>query len=248
MRKYGLAACVVIALSAPQVFCLNQTQKDELYRHGTITIVNEKGEKTGHFSVNFMPGSDNIKQNSKKALDRAYHTIGNLVDSQGFWQRKVLGQAQHGVNYVKEWTIDSGIKVAEDFKGTREKNALIEGDFGARASQARNWLKFGGRSTLRALGAVWGVVAGSTYAVVAPLATIAWQPVSACAEGSIRGVVLPVLKYTWNGAAWVMAKDGNEPEKSSMTVEWIPAESSEQMDLVQTGEPSQSDEVEVSKD
>lgn len=104
------------------------------------------------------------------------------------------------------------------------QNRSVNGTFGATAAKAYNFIVFTGTFIGRCLFTTWGVGAGASYAVVAPVVTLLAPSVVATSRATFAGIIWPGMKYTWNGFAWVLAAPGNEPaqDQKSNFLTWHP--------------------------
>jgi hypothetical protein len=222
MRTLKVWSWLLFLLISPRIFALSPSQQEELYRYGSISSYDAQGNKTGHFEVKFMPGSENIGTQGKENLRLAYARFATLVDVEQFWRLRVGREFQRGLRLMKDSVSEVSTGLPQKFRDTRRENALVEGEFGARAAQGRNWLLFGGKVVGTTLRSLCGVMFGGVYSVVAPSLMVAWQPIAGVSEAALAGMALPSLKYVWNGVAWQLTKDSNEPKLDSITVTFVP--------------------------
>lgn len=222
-RRLTLAApALAISLLASSAFSLTDKQQEELRQYGTVTVYNEDGSKKGHFEVKFMPGSVNIARDAQKRWERAADLMDDFVDANEFWREKFIGSFNDGVEYIRKGVEGGVFKIPEDFKDTLKENREIDGNFGATAAKVKNWISFGLMAGGRVLRTVWGIGAGGIYAVVTPVGHVLYRPIAAGTNALVAGTLWPIVKYTWNGTAWVMVKNNNEPKAGDMTVTFIP--------------------------
>lgn len=203
---------------------LTPSQKAELYKHGTITVYTEDGQKQGHYEVKFMPGSENITSDAKDRWAAAADLMDDFVDRKDFWEKKFVGSFMDGLDFVKRSVVDEGVgAIPGDFTSTVEENRRIDGDFGATAGKAKNWIKFGAGAFGRMVISVAGTIGGSAYALLAPVGHVVYRPVAAGTTAIVAGTLWPAIKYSWNGTAWALTKGNKEPKEGDMTVTYIPA-------------------------
>jgi len=202
---------------------LTPTQKAELYKYGTITVYTEDGQKKGHYEVKFMPGSENITSDAKDRWAAAADLMDDFVDREDFWEKKFVGSFMDGIDFAKRSLVDEGVgAIPGDFKDTVAANNRIDGDFGATAGKTKNWIKFGLGSLGRVVISVAGTIGGGVYAVLAPVGHVVYRPIAAGTQAVVAGTIWPVIKYSWNGTAWILTKGNNEPNPGDMTVTYIP--------------------------
>lgn len=210
----SLAVMMTLSFSA-QSLALTDAQKDELYKHGTITV------KDGKFEVRAMMGSEQIGEHAIKHWEHAAKLLGELAQTEEFWHKKVVDRFFDGVNYASDCCRDGVCAIPSQFEAVCAANDKICG-FGAMAAKLKNWLGFIGTCCGDVCLSAWGIVAGGLYAVVAPAGTILYRPIAAATEAIVAGTVWPAFAYTYNGVAYVMLKDNEEPKQGDFTVTYIP--------------------------
>jgi hypothetical protein len=225
MKLAKFAPLVLLVAVAPRVFGLTPAQKTELYKTGTIGVVDNTGKRVGHYEVKFMPGADLITRQAQTARHAAYLMVSEMAETDRFWRRTVARRMRDGVEMMRNHIVTKGIgALPEDFYQTCQENAQLSGEFGSGAGQVRKWLSFGGRAIGKLAHTLIGGLVGGAYTVVAPVGTVVLQPVGAAAMAAVGGVMVPALQYGWNGTAWVLVKDSNEPSRDGMTVTYVAEE------------------------
>ena len=229
---------------------LSERQKKELLKFGTITVYekdvngkiirNESGKKIkkGHFEVKFMPGVDNIMSDAQQRWLEATELMKDFLDEEDFWRRKFIGSFNDGIEHIRD-SLDAGVSsIPEKFRKTLEENAELNGDFGSFAAKLKNWGLFTSSAGAALFHSVWGLGVGSVYAVVTPTGHLLYRPIAAGTKALVRGTIWPVLRYSWNGAAWIAVREGDEPKVGDMTVTFVP----ESLDHTDTALSSEDEE------
>ena len=224
MKRHFVSASLVATsmLLASASYALTDAQKTELRQHGTVTVYDNNGKKEGHFEVKFMPGSSNIKSDAKKSWNASLDLLDDFVDGKEFWREKFIGSFNDGVKYMEKGVRQGIFKIPSDFKDTIDENRSASGSFGSTASKIKNWISFGFTAGARMVRTIWGVGAGAVYAVVTPAGHVLYRPVAAATNAVVAGTLWPIVKYTWNGTAWVLVKNNKAPERGDMTVTFVP--------------------------
>ncbi len=224
MKQFGLGLCLALGLSlTTQSFALTSDQKKELYEHGTITKYDEKGHKVGHWEVRFMPGAEHVTDDAAKHWEHAGELLSDFTKRETFWRKKFVGSFLKGVHYMKQTVCDDGVgSIPDSFKDTRDKNDQLTGTFAANAKKLKNWLEFGATCVKDVVVTAVGTPIAAVYTVLAPTAHVIFRPVAAATEAVVAGAMWPVLRYSWNGTAWVLAQGGQEPKAGDMTVTFVP--------------------------
>tara|TARA_Y100001970_G_scaffold285913_1_gene406817 strand:+ start:426 stop:1136 length:711 start_codon:yes stop_codon:yes gene_type:complete len=219
---------VILAMLAGQLLFakgLTKEQKKELYKTGTVTVYNDDGSVKGHFEVSFMPGKENVDRDAKKMWKESVKTLGQLVDKETFWKGKVGKSFMDGLKYIKDRNDEKGLgQIKSDYNKTKDENSKADDNFGKHLVKTKNWLKFGGKFIERSFHSLVGLGVGMTKAVVCPIGHVVYVPVAAGTKSIVRGSLVPALRYTWNGTAWVIVQNSDLPEDGDMTVTFVPEE------------------------
>lgn len=203
-------------MQTPLLATLTDTQKEELFQKGTIST------DKGHFEVHFMPGSENIRHDAIEKLKEAENLLQDLVRKDEFWRDTVLERFHTGLEYMKEGALNGIGSIPEDFRKTLTENRATDGSFGSTASKVKNWIGFLGNVAGDTLQTIFEVPFGAVYALVAPTGTILYRPIAAGTKAVVEGALWPIVKFTWNGAAWELSKNSREPKENDMTVTFVP--------------------------
>jgi hypothetical protein len=202
---------------------LSKAQKKELREKGQITTYDDNGNKKGHFEVKLMPGSDNIGDDAKKQWKEAGKLMGDFVEKEDFWKDVFARSFLDGVSYTKEHMVTKGLgTLGDDYYDMKERNRQAEGGFSEGKEKFKNFFRFSGKTMKRSLHTLWGVTVGPLYAVLAPAGQLVYRPVAAGTKAVVGGALMPVLLYTWNGAAWVVTQGRHEPRSGDMTITYVP--------------------------
>jgi hypothetical protein len=214
---------------------LTEAQKEEFYHKGTITVLDESGKEKGHFEVRFMPGADNIKEDAKQHWNHAASLMNQLVTEE-FWHDKMMKRFFKGLEYASECSQRGVCAISNHFSRTLEDNEKLTG-FGSTAAKLKNWLEFGACCVGCTLLTAWGVTAGPIYSVLAPTGALLFRPIAAGTEALFAGTVWPVMSYSFNGVAYALTKNNEEPKEGDITVTYIPNYfSSDEQELNQSHE------------
>lgn len=195
---------------------LTEAQKEELYQRGTIST------EKGHFEVSFLPGAENIGHEATLRRQEAENLMLDLVNKDAFWRDIVLERFHKGLGYIQEG-IEKGVgSIPEDFKKTLAENSATDGSFGATAHKIKNWIGFFANVAEDGLRTIFEVPFGAVYSVVVPAGTILYRPVAAGTEAVLAGTLWPIVQFSWNGIAWELSKNNQQPKAGDMTVTFIP--------------------------
>ena len=211
-----------ITLSSFSAMALTHQQRKELYNKGTITVFDDEGKVKGHYEVAYAPGSDAVYEDTKAAWRGSADLFRELGEG-GFWKDSVGSQFFKGIGYIEKYTKTDGYeKIAGSWDRTREKNREKNGIFSI-FSKTFNWIKFGGKTILRAGRGLVSVPLGLGYALVAPAARIVYQPVMAGTRAVTTGTLVPAVRYAYNGAVWVVSSPQDLPSRDSIFIKFVPA-------------------------
>lgn len=216
----SLTLTLTLSFASQSFAKMTEAQKQEFYHKGTITVLDENGKKKGHFEVRFMPGADNIEA---KAKDHWVHAAG-LMDqlvTEKFWHEKMMRRFLDGLEYTRDCCVDGVCTIPKRFSDTVKSNDELTG-FGATAGKIKNWLEFTGDCIGCTLKTVWGLVTGPVYAILAPTGTLLYRPIAAGTEALFAGTIWPVMRYSFNGVAYAVTRNNDEPKEGDITVTYIP--------------------------
>lgn len=223
IMKRSLVVCA--ALLTTQIAMagkLTDAQRQELYERGTVTVLADDGTVKGHFEVRFMEGSRTIRESTEEEWQNVVEILDDFVDVKGFWQEEVCGGFFDGIEGIRYSFQDGIMQIDDDFYETLRSNRERSGSFGSTAYSIGNWIMFGAKVVGRTLYTTVGASISTVYTVLAPTGSIVYRPVAAGTKAVLQGMLWPVLRYTWNGTAWVLVKGSNEPKPGDLTVSWIP--------------------------
>lgn len=209
----SLLLCFSFTASAQK---LTWKQKKELFNKGKITVYDNNGKVRGCFEVKFLPGFKSTTEDAKENWLNAVDSLGDLVNCEGFWNKKVFGDVTDGLKTVKRTHKKCGIsKIPSDFRYMRKSNENATGQFGETAQKLLNGISFAASAVARTGVSLAGGVYGLGYAAVVPTVRVAAKVVLPVLQATGLGTVLPTLKYIWNGTAWVLTQGSNLPKEST---------------------------------